>query len=129
MAVHPPLSAHTPQVEAYPAFGRGAVRAARIKKLLEDPSWNWCGFATFFFVFAVLGIIVVLSLQWTSETADISNGAGWVAAFGVPVVLTLLKLFVKVFPGSWVQFSARNHTLTNGISIEWHIALPVNCAS
>ncbi|CAM9963432.1 unnamed protein product, partial [Ectocarpus sp. 4 AP-2014] len=30
-------------IESHPDFGRGAVRAARIKKLLKDPSWNWCG--------------------------------------------------------------------------------------
>lgn len=76
------------------------MRAARIEKLLKDPSWNWCGLVTFFIVSAVLGIIVVLSLQWTGGTADISSGVGWVAAFGPSVVLTLLKLFFKVLPRS-----------------------------
>lgn len=74
------------------------MRAARIEQLLKDPGWNWCGFVTFFFLCAVLGVVVVLSLRWTGETADISNGVGWVAAFGAPMVLTLLKLFFKVLP-------------------------------
>ena len=83
------------------------MRAARIEKLLKDPRWNWCGFVTFFVIVAAVGVAVVLSLQWTGAIADISNGVGWVAAFGLPVVLTLLRLLFKVRPGSWVHLSAR----------------------
>ncbi|CAM9719996.1 unnamed protein product, partial [Ectocarpus fasciculatus] len=52
-------------VEKHTAFGRGAVRAVRIKSVLEDPSWNWCGFATFYVTVALLGIVVVLVLNAT----------------------------------------------------------------
>lgn len=72
------------------------MRAARINKLLEDPSWNWCGLVTFYIVVTALGFIALLLLNWTGVVADISKSLGWAFATVVPGALTLLKLLLKV---------------------------------
>lgn len=85
------------QVEAHPAFGRGTVRAARINKLLMDPSWNWCGFANFYTGVAVLGIVVLVVLDQSNANSGFSNATRWTSATLVlPGVLTLLKLLFQV---------------------------------
>lgn len=89
-------SAGTWQVEGHPAFGRGAVRAARIHRVLEDPTWNWCGLATFYIVIAAGGIVLLYALHWTGLISSISSWLGWVVATLVPGNLTLLKLLLQV---------------------------------
>ena len=89
-------SAPTGQVERHPAFGRGAVRAARITKVLQDPSWNWGGLVTFFVSIAALGISVLYALHWTGVAAKASNSLNLIVGLLVPGVLTGLKLLIQV---------------------------------
>lgn len=84
------------QVERHQAFGRGAVRAARINELLEDSSWNWCGLATFYVFVTLMGFIAVYVLHWTNAIPDISISVRWILATLVPGGLTLLKMLLKV---------------------------------
>ena len=84
------------QVERHQAFGRGAVRAARIIKLLQDPSWNWGGLVTFYIVVAVLVVVVLYVPHGTGIVPVISGGWRWATATLVPTVLTLLKLLLQV---------------------------------
>lgn len=100
----PPVpSALTGKVEEDPAFGRGAVRAARVTRILQDPSWNWSGFLMLYTVVAVLGIAAVVVLIET----DAVHVVRWVLAVlglsGVPTLLAFLfqvHLNYYVFQGS-----------------------------
>lgn len=90
------IYSQTGQVESHPGFGRGAVRAARISKLLQDPSWTWCGFVTFFIVVAVAAILVIFLLRWTDVTAGVNKAVGWLVVVFLPAGLTILKLLLEV---------------------------------
>ncbi|CAM9270543.1 unnamed protein product, partial [Pylaiella littoralis] len=77
------------QVEGHAAFGRGVVRAARIMRVLRDPSWNWFGLVLFYTMFALLGLAVV---ALTSTVGAIDHAVRWTAAAVVfPGGLTLLN--------------------------------------
>lgn len=95
-----PPPATIEQGEKYTAFGRGAVRAARIKTVLEDPSWNWCGLATFYSTVALLGIVVVVVLNETGAVGDTKEGfkhLQWaVATLLLPGGLSLLYILVHL---------------------------------
>ncbi|CAM9839363.1 unnamed protein product [Scytosiphon promiscuus] len=89
------------KVEGHPAFGRGIVRAARIKKVLESSSWDWCGFLTLYAVVAILGAIIVAVLNSTSNTDEAMGGLGqawrWaLAILGLPSTLTVLSFLFQM---------------------------------
>lgn len=85
------------QVEGHEACGRGVVRAARIRTLLQSPSWNWCGLVTFFFVIAALGGIVVAVINTTDILDNFTPAVQWmVALLGLPGALTLANFLLQV---------------------------------
>ncbi|CAM9290709.1 unnamed protein product [Scytosiphon promiscuus] len=89
------------KVEGHPAFGRGIVRAARITKVLESSSWDWCGFLTLYAAIAILGAIVVAVLNATSNTDEAMGGLGqagrWaLAILGLPSTLTVLSFLFQM---------------------------------
>lgn len=86
-------SALAGKVEEHPAFGRGAVRAARVTRILQDPSWNWSGFLMLYTVVAVLGVALVVMLNET----DALHVVRWVlAVLGLSGVPTLLAFLFQV---------------------------------
>lgn len=76
------------------------MRAARIKKLLKDPSWNWCDLATFYFTVLLVGTVVVLVLNATDALdgiGQVTEGLQYaVATLLLPGGLTLLNILVQV---------------------------------
>lgn len=70
------------------------MRAARIMRVLRDPSWNWFGLILFYTMFALLGLAVV---ALTSTVGAIDHAVRWTAAAVVfPGGLTLLNFLHQV---------------------------------
>lgn len=70
-------------------------------ELLDKRIWDWCGLCVFFIVFALLGIITVVLVEYTSNAiSDTIEGAVALAASVVgALVLTIVKFLLQVRRG------------------------------
>ncbi|CAB1116202.1 unnamed protein product [Ectocarpus sp. CCAP 1310/34] len=86
------------QVENHEDFGQGVVREKRVVELLDKRIWDWCGLCVFFIVFALLGIITVFLVEYTSNAiSETIEGVVALAASVVgALVLTIVKFLLQV---------------------------------
>eukprot|EP00752_Nemacystus_decipiens_P005720 g5177.t1 len=71
-------------------LGRGAVRAARVTSILEDPSWTWSGFLMLYTIVAVLGIAAVVLLNEPNAVQVVQWVLSVLGLSGVPTLLLFL---------------------------------------
>lgn len=93
-----PCSLWEGQVESTTEFGRGAVREKRIKKLLDQEMWDWCGIATCFAIIAAVVWAVLFVLGAVNVISDITEAweRSTALVLGIPGVLTVLQLLSHV---------------------------------
>jgi len=98
-ATHAPFS--NQQVENHEDFGQGVVREKRVVEVLDKRIWDWCSLFLFFIVFALLGIITVVLVEYfTNAISDTIEGVVALAASVVgALVLTIVKFLLQVRRG------------------------------